>query len=73
MRRLVATAIKTHSLRPAVMAIQRLPRSFSTAPDPGFHNNMFCRQCEQTANHYACTTQGICGKTSETAACQDAL
>lgn len=34
---------------------------------------MFCRQCEQTADHYACTSLGVCGKTSETAACQDAL
>jgi len=36
-------------------------------------DDMFCRQCEQTADHYACTTVGVCGKTSETAACQDAL
>jgi hydroxylamine reductase len=35
--------------------------------------DMFCRQCEQTADHFACTTVGICGKTSETAACQDTL
>lgn len=35
--------------------------------------DMFCRQCEQTSNHYACTTVGVCGKTAETAACQDAL
>lgn len=34
---------------------------------------MFCRQCEQTAEHYACTSLGVCGKTSETAAGQDAL
>jgi hydroxylamine reductase len=34
---------------------------------------MFCRQCEQTQDHFACVTVGVCGKTSETAACQDAL
>jgi hydroxylamine reductase len=34
---------------------------------------MFCRQCEQTADHYACVTTGVCGKTAETAASQDAL
>lgn len=34
---------------------------------------MFCRQCEQTSQHYACTTVGVCGKTSETSAVQDAL
>jgi hydroxylamine reductase len=35
--------------------------------------DMFCRQCEQTSNHFACTTVGICGKTSETACIQDTL
>jgi hydroxylamine reductase len=34
---------------------------------------MFCRQCEQTNEHRACVTQGVCGKTAETSACQDAL
>jgi hydroxylamine reductase len=34
---------------------------------------MFCRQCEQTKDHYACTTVGVCGKSSETATLQDAL
>lgn len=45
-------------------------RSFSTAPAP----ELFCRQCEQTSNHEACkSTEGVCGKTAETGACQDAL
>lgn len=35
--------------------------------------DMFCRQCEQTSNHFACTTVGICGKTSDTACIQDTL
>jgi len=34
---------------------------------------MFCRQCEQTSEHHACTSLGVCGKTPETAAVQDAL
>lgn len=34
---------------------------------------MFCRQCEQTSDHYACVNVGVCGKTSETANIQDAL
>jgi hydroxylamine reductase len=35
--------------------------------------DMFCRQCEQTKDHYGCTTVGVCGKTAETSALQDAL
>lgn len=35
--------------------------------------DMFCRQCEQTNDHYACVTVGVCGKSSETASSQDAL
>jgi hydroxylamine reductase len=35
---------------------------------------MFCRQCEQTQDNYACTgSEGVCGKTAETSACQDVL
>lgn len=30
-------------------------------------------QCEQTRDHFACTTVGICGKSSETACIQDTL
>ncbi len=36
-------------------------------------SNMFCYQCEQTANGTGCTVAGVCGKTSETAALQDVL
>lgn len=35
--------------------------------------DMFCRQCEQTKDHFACTSVGVCGKTAETSAMQDAL
>ena len=34
---------------------------------------MFCFQCEQTANEKGCTTFGICGKSPEVAALQDLL
>jgi hydroxylamine reductase len=34
---------------------------------------MFCRQCEQTQDHVACRSVGICGKTAETSAMQDGL
>ena len=37
-------------------------------------NKMFCFQCEQTAGCAACTgNAGVCGKTAETSALQDAL
>ncbi|OGS35049.1 MAG: hydroxylamine reductase, partial [Elusimicrobia bacterium RIFOXYB2_FULL_49_7] len=35
--------------------------------------NMFCYQCQETGNGKGCTTQGICGKTDETANLQDLL
>ena len=28
--------------------------------------DMMCRQCEQTQDHVACTTVGVCGKSPET-------
>lgn len=34
---------------------------------------MFCYQCEQTANGKGCTKMGVCGKTPEIAALQDLL
>lgn len=52
------------------------PRYFSSAvavEDEAPKHAMFCRQCEQTAEHFACTSLGVCGKTPETAAVQDAL
>lgn len=35
--------------------------------------NMFCYQCEQTAQGTGCTANGVCGKDPETAAMQDLL
>ena len=32
---------------------------------------MFCYQCEQTANQKGCTKLGVCGKTPEVANLQD--
>ena len=50
------------------------PRSlFSTEAKTVSNPDMFCRQCEQTNENYACTSVGVCGKTPETAAIQDAL
>ena len=34
---------------------------------------MFCYQCEQTANGKGCTKMGVCGKTPEIANLQDSL
>jgi len=33
---------------------------------------MFCYQCEQTAKGTGCTVQGVCGKSPEIAALQEA-
>jgi hydroxylamine reductase len=42
-------------------------RPFSLAASKNISNpEMMCRQCEQTKDHYACTTMGVCGKTAET-------
>jgi hydroxylamine reductase len=59
----------------SVAITNMMTRSLSTKPEPKTNiiDSMFCRQCEQTKDHVACTTLGVCGKTSETAACQDAL
>ncbi|MDP8262497.1 MAG: hydroxylamine reductase [Candidatus Ancaeobacter aquaticus] len=35
--------------------------------------DMYCRQCEQTAQTKACTVQGVCGKSPEVADLQDLL
>ena len=35
--------------------------------------DMFCFQCEQTAQGKGCTSQGVCGKNSETSNLQDEL
>ena len=46
----------------------------TTAPAAQITNPaMFCRQCEQTQDHVACRSVGICGKTAETSAMQDLL
>lgn len=47
-------------------------RFLSTAPQIS-NPDMFCRQCEQTKDHTACTTVGVCGKTAETSSLQDGL
>jgi len=54
----------------------RLPigRNMSMTADTTISNPaMFCRQCEQTQDHIACRTVGICGKSPETSTMQDVL
>ncbi|MDO4689953.1 MAG: hydroxylamine reductase [Fusobacterium sp.] len=36
-------------------------------------NNMFCYQCQETAQGTGCTTIGVCGKKADTSALQDLL
>ena len=49
-------------------------RNMSMAADNTISNPaMFCRQCEQTQDHVACRTVGICGKSPETSTMQDVL
>ncbi|NDW11260.1 hydroxylamine reductase, partial [Dysgonomonas sp. 520] len=35
--------------------------------------NMFCYQCQETAQNKGCTVKGVCGKTSDVANLQDLL
>ena len=48
-------------------------RLYSSTKHSPLATDMFCRQCEQTSNHTACVSVGVCGKTNETSAIQDAL
>lgn len=83
LRRVAAFSQLRATLAKSLAATQIIPRGgdlFSSTPssvtvrwqstEPAA---MFCRQCEQTADHFACTTVGVCGKTPETSAAQDAL
>ena len=36
-------------------------------------NQMYCRQCQETANNKACTIAGVCGKNAALANLQDLL
>ncbi|KAL3827314.1 hypothetical protein ACHAXA_005060 [Cyclostephanos tholiformis] len=57
-----------------VQPVTSMFRLFSMASSQAISNpEMMCRQCEQTKDHYACTTVGVCGKTAETSAMQDTL
>ena len=65
--------VVNHVAKPAVAAVLSSssslssPRHFSTDPSKTNTNpDMMCRQCEQTKDHFACTTVGVCGKTAET-------
>jgi hypothetical protein len=56
-------------------APQLIARALAEPPVPASSDDpdMFCYQCEQALNTEGCTTRGVCGKTSETAALQDLL
>lgn len=65
--------LMARSSLPAITASAQLAAAFSTQSQSVSNPDMFCRQCEQTKDHFACTTVGVCGKTAETSAMQDAL
>ena len=71
LHRVVAStaARSARAMAPRAMARPLLARAMGTKMSHG----MFCRQCEQTQDHTACVTTGVCGKTAETSATQDAL
>lgn len=70
---LVATTTVPPPTDPPLVAIASQQQPQQQQQQPQHSYDMFCRQCEQTANQVACVTQGVCGKRSETAALQDAL
>jgi hypothetical protein len=60
--------------RPATMAFSASHFSTASSEAPKvLPQGMFCRQCEQTNDHVACSSVGVCGKSAETASCQDTL
>ena len=53
--------------RPAAIILPSIAlRQFSAPAQTISNPAMMCRQCEQTQDHSACTTVGVCGKTAET-------
>lgn len=74
-RRAILSTTRTTAARANAGSITHAAaRAFSELSTKKVANpEMFCRQCEQTKDNYACTSLGVCGKTPETAAIQDAL
>ena len=66
------TAMQRTTL-PALSSSWMFSTQASASQDAISHPDMFCRQCEQTNDHVACTTVGVCGKSAETSAVQDTL
>jgi hydroxylamine reductase len=70
-------AVRGRAVVATSSALRTVAVAFSTAPmmdaKTVANPDMFCRQCEQTKDHHACVTVGVCGKSSETANLQDAL
>jgi hydroxylamine reductase len=72
----MAAMTAKRALRPNVAGLAMLTSRFMSDevnPKQITNPDMFCRQCEQTQDNYACTTVGVCGKTAETAMIQDTL
>ena len=53
--------------------IQKTPGGMDMGNNMDLDYEMFCYQCEQTANGKGCTKMGVCGKTPEIANLQDLL
>lgn len=70
LRRVVASTAARSARSMAPRVVRPL---FGRAMSTKMSHGMVCRQCEQTQDHTACVTTGVCGKTAETSAAQDAL
>ena len=61
--------LANNATKPETAPSPLLHRSFSDASiqkKEVKNPDMMCRQCEQTQDHFACTTVGVCGKSPET-------
>lgn len=73
LRRQTPSLLTRTAVRIQTGSVSHAVRTFSLSTQKVPNPEMFCRQCEQTKDNYACTSLGVCGKTPETAAIQDAL
>lgn len=75
-----ARSIRNNVSRPTIAAALQQNYDYTFPPSASSHRfsstaaaahknknpDMMCRQCEQTQDHVACTTVGVCGKSPET-------
>lgn len=73
LRRQAPSLLTRAAVRIQTGGLSHAVRTFALTTQKVANPEMFCRQCEQTKDNYACTSLGVCGKTPETAAIQDAL